>query len=159
MDDSRMPSCPLCDKIKHSSKLFAAELVWEFRHSIAFLGPWQYYEGYCIVVAKRHSTELFELSSAERSTLMDEVTHMAEAIYQVIKPRKINYEWLGNQVPHMHWHLFPRQESDPNKLKAAWVELEGVKSDPEKKNRLEFCARGKQRLIQELRDRLHDICR
>lgn len=154
-----MSSCSLCHKIKECHQPFAAELVWEFPHSIAFLGPWQYYEGYCIVVAKRHITELFELSSAERSVLLDEVSQMTHAIHQVVQPRKINYEWLGNQVAHMHWHLFPRQGCDPNKLKAVWVELEGVESDPKKKKRFEFCPRGKQRLIQELRACLHNICK
>jgi diadenosine tetraphosphate (Ap4A) HIT family hydrolase len=151
MDDSCMPSCPLCDKVFHYQALSAGELVWEFGHSIAFLGPWQYYPGYCIVVARKHITELFEISSAERSALMDEVAEMAEAIHQIVKPRKINYEWLGNQVPHMHWHLFPRQENDPNKLKAVWVELEDIESNPEKKARMEFCERGRDKLIQRLR--------
>ena len=27
-------------------------------------------------------------------------------------PRKLNYELLGNQEAHMHWHLYPRYETD-----------------------------------------------
>jgi diadenosine tetraphosphate (Ap4A) HIT family hydrolase len=159
MDDGDIQSCSLCNKILHYQERFTAELVWEFPRSIAFLGPWQYFEGYCIVVAKKHITELFDAAPTERSALIDEVSQMAQAVHQVVQPRKINYEWLGNQVPHMHWHLFPRQEGDPNKLKAVWMELEGVEFDSQKKARMEFCQRGRSKLIQELHARLHDICR
>lgn len=94
-------SCPLCHKIEqHQSH----DVVAVFEHSIVFLGPWQYYEGYCIVTARKHYTELFELSTDARHSLIDEVARTAKAIHDVVKPRKINYEWLGNQVPHLHWH-------------------------------------------------------
>src|SRR5438552_9517277 len=100
-------TCPLCQKVRTLNQLPSDEFVWEFPNSISFLGPWQYFEGYCVVVAKKHITELFEFSAAERSAIMAEVSRMAQAIHLVVNPRKINYEWLGNQVPHRHWHLFP----------------------------------------------------
>ena len=64
-------ACIICDKIKLAREQFADELVWEFTESIAFLGPWQYYEGYCIVTARRHVTELFDLTPQQRHTLSD----------------------------------------------------------------------------------------
>lgn len=44
---------------------------------------------------------------------------------------KINYELLGNQLPHIHWHLIPRLSQDPAPLEPVWriahepVRLEG----------------------------------
>jgi diadenosine tetraphosphate (Ap4A) HIT family hydrolase len=149
-----MNDCPLCTKVANIQKLTADEFVWEFPHSLVALGPWQYYEGYCVVVAKSHVTELFDLSAAKRTAFLEEVTQTAQAIHRVVQPRKINYEWLGNQVPHMHWHLFPRQDADPNKLKAVWVEIDAAERDPERKRRLEMCRRGKKTLIRELCDAL-----
>ena len=37
---------------------------------------------------------------------------------QASRPHKLNYELLGNQVPHLHWHLFPRSPDDPDRLSA-----------------------------------------
>ena len=147
-------SCPLCEKINHARQQFAGELVWEFKESIAFLGPWQFYQGYCVVTAKQHFTELFELTAEQRHTIMDEVAQMAQAIYAVVKPRKINYEWLGNQVPHLHWHLFPRQQSDPNHLQAAWLDIAEAERDPGRKQKWQECQRGRAALIVALQHEL-----
>src|SRR5206468_9134801 len=37
-----------------------------------------------------------------------------------LKPRKMNYEALGNTVGHLHWHLFPRYEWDPHPKRPIW---------------------------------------
>ena len=52
------------------------------------------------------------------------------------RPRKLNYELLGNQVPHLHWHLFPRYESDPRHLQAVWLDLARADADPAERRRL-----------------------
>lgn len=139
--------CILCDKIKNAKTQHAEELVWEFKETIGFLGPWQFYEGYCIVTAKRHFTELYQPSTEQRHTIIDEVAHVAKAIQAVVKPRKINYEWLGNQVPHMHWHLFPRQQRDPNHLHAVWLDIAAAEKDAKKKQQWQHCARGRSALL------------
>ena len=43
---------------------------------------------------------------------------LARAIETAFRPHKLNYELLGNQVPHLHWHLFPRYADDPDALQA-----------------------------------------
>ena len=148
------PPCILCEKIEHYQQKHADELVWEFKESVAFLGPWQFYEGYCVVTARRHYTELFELSAETRHTLMDEVATMAKAIQSVVKPRKINYEWLGNQVPHLHWHLFPRQQADPKHLQAVWLDISEAERDPRKNEQWQHCARGRTDMIRVLQGAL-----
>lgn len=148
------PDCPICVKIADPSTLAEDELVWEFPHSVVLLGPWQFYEGYCVVAAKKHVTELFEMSSQERHALMDEVALTAKAIHRLVKPRKINYEWLGNLVPHMHWHLFPRQERDRHKMQAVWVDLDAAERSEEWKKRMERCRHGRITICLALRERL-----
>jgi diadenosine tetraphosphate (Ap4A) HIT family hydrolase len=49
--------------------------------------------------------------------LFDEMRLTAEAIAAAVKPWKMNYECLGNSEPHVHWHLFPRQESESDELR------------------------------------------
>ena len=38
---------------------------------------------------------------------------MARALITVYEPLKMNYETLGNSLPHLHTHLVPRYTEDP----------------------------------------------
>jgi diadenosine tetraphosphate (Ap4A) HIT family hydrolase len=38
---------------------------------------------------------------------------VARALIAVYKPLKMNYETLGNSLPHLHTHLVPRYTADP----------------------------------------------
>jgi diadenosine tetraphosphate (Ap4A) HIT family hydrolase len=80
----------------------------------------QFFPGWTVLVLKEHVSELFELSKDARGMLMEEVTHVAQILAQVFDAQKINYELLGNQVPHIHWHLIPRLKTDPDPLKPVW---------------------------------------
>ncbi len=82
--------------------------------SIAILAPDQYYKGYTMVVSKTHAVELYELPERQSAQYFQDMVAVAKAIAAAFKPRKMNYEVLGNTVGHLHWHLFPRYEWDPN---------------------------------------------
>ena len=115
--------CPLCRKVAAAGGLPEHEVVWPFPHSVAFLGPWQFYHGYCLLVSRSHATELSRLGDAERGAYLDEMCLLARAIEGACRPHKLNYELLGNQVPHLHWHLFPRSldEPEPDRLRPVWL--------------------------------------
>jgi diadenosine tetraphosphate (Ap4A) HIT family hydrolase len=34
---------------------------------------------------------------------------------------KLNYELLGNQIAHIHWHLIPRRADDPAPQAPVWT--------------------------------------
>jgi diadenosine tetraphosphate (Ap4A) HIT family hydrolase len=130
------PNCPLCRKVAAWSELPAVETVWRFAHSVALLGPWQYFHGYCVLVARRHACELSGLSDIERRAYLDEMCLLARAIEETFHPLKLNYELLGNQVPHLHWHLFPRSADDPNRLQPVWLALDRAERDEAEAQRL-----------------------
>jgi diadenosine tetraphosphate (Ap4A) HIT family hydrolase len=48
------------------------------------------------------------------------VTRVARALAAVYRPLKMNYELLGNEVPHIHWHLIPRLSGDPAARGPVW---------------------------------------
>ncbi len=129
--------CPFCRKLSALDSLPAHELIWQFPHSVVLLGPWQYYHGYCIVVARTHVTELFQLPDHERIGYFNEMCLVAKAIEQAFHPRKLNYELLGNQVPHLHWHLFPRYDHDPDVTKPIWLALDRAERDETERRRFE----------------------
>ena len=74
-----------------------------------------------------------ELTQAERHGFFDEMCLTAQAIERCFQPRKLNYELLGNQVPHLHWHLFPRSAEDPDVLRPVWFALDRAESGDKEK--------------------------
>lgn len=148
------PDCLLCRRLAGMDALPAGDVVWRFPHSVAFLGPWQYYHGYCVLVARKHAKELSNLADAERRAYLDEMCLLARAIEACVKPHKLNYEMLGNQVPHLHWHVFPRFKSDPDALKAVWLALDAAERDAEVRRRYETGPRDRPTTAKELRQQL-----
>ena len=82
----------------------------------------QFFPGYCFVFTKDHVTELFHLDAETRQAVMEEVTSLAAALHRAFRPDKINYELLGNMVPHMHWHIVPRFAGDRLWPRPIWSE-------------------------------------
>ncbi|MDD2542358.1 MAG: HIT domain-containing protein, partial [Desulfuromonadaceae bacterium] len=65
---------------------------------------------------------LFHLDRGVRTGLMEEITSVAQALYSIYTPAKINYELLGNMVPHIHWHIVPRFTSELLWPRPIWAE-------------------------------------
>ena len=73
--------------------------------------------GYAILIYKRaHVAELFQLEREVLIAYSEDLAKVAKAIHDTYRPHKINYELLGNVVPHLHWHVIPRRKSDPIEL-------------------------------------------
>lgn len=70
------------------------------------------FPGYCILYFRRHVAELYQLTAAERGQLIDDLERVARAIAAGCRPAKLNYAALGNEVPHLHWHIVPRYPQD-----------------------------------------------
>ena len=43
------------------------------------------------------------------------------AIVETFNPWKMNYSCYGNTVEHVHWHIFPRYASDPDRSRHPWL--------------------------------------
>jgi diadenosine tetraphosphate (Ap4A) HIT family hydrolase len=110
--------CPMCSRWDADSDLRITELP----HSYVILNRDQYFPGYTLLFTKVHATELFQLEREVRSAVMEEVSLVAQALFTVFAPAKINYELLGNMVPHIHWHIVPRFSSEPLWPRPIWAE-------------------------------------
>jgi diadenosine tetraphosphate (Ap4A) HIT family hydrolase len=150
--------CLFCRKLAALEALPPDEVLWRFPYSVALLGTWQYYHGYCVLVARRHATELSDLVDHERGAYFDEMVLLARAIEQGFQPLKLNYELLGNQVPHLHWHLFPRYDADADRLKPVWLALDRAEHDPAERRRLETGPLDRAATAAVLRQQLTNLC-
>ena len=95
--------------------------IADFDQSIAYLHDDQFFPGWTLLVLKRHATEIWELERGERHALMDGVADVARALAAVYDAKKMNYELLGNELPHIHWHLVPRRADDPAPRRPVWT--------------------------------------
>jgi diadenosine tetraphosphate (Ap4A) HIT family hydrolase len=78
------------------------------------------YPGLCRVVLNRHVRELTDLAEDERSRLMRAVFATESALRGLFQPDKMNLASFGNQVPHIHWHVIPRNADDPHFPDPSW---------------------------------------
>jgi diadenosine tetraphosphate (Ap4A) HIT family hydrolase len=149
--------CPFCLKLDRLDQLADDELVCCLPHSVVLLGPWQYYHGYCLVVARHHAAELSGLAEGERRGFLDEMCLTARAIEECFRPDKLNYELLGNQVPHLHWHLFPRAHNDADALRPVWLALDRAEREEAEGHRLRVGPLPRSETAALLRRKLHEL--
>ncbi len=142
-----MADCLACQRIAAIRAGTNPAFIAELRESFAVLADHQPYEGWCILLLKEHAEHLHLIEPSRRLALAEDVGRVADAIARAFRPRRINYECLGNQMAHVHWHVIPRYAApiDPDPLNVIWgrpkSELERP-LDPE--NRAELISRIRQ---------------
>ncbi len=106
-------ACPLCtegrpDQTEHVVRFFVGEVL------DAYLRRTDIQRGLSVAIWRgRHVVEPTELSDEEASAYWRELLIAGRAIEQTMQPLKMNYDLLGNSVPHLHTHIVPRYEDDP----------------------------------------------
>lgn len=90
------------------ARVFAGEV------SDAYLQRAEIQRGYTISIWRgRHVAEPTELDDDEAAAYWLEVVRVGRALEQHLQPVKMNYDLLGNSLPHLHTHLIPRYADDP----------------------------------------------
>lgn len=115
-----MAPCLICDRIEKIKMGTNPYFIKEFTTGYAVLGDYQLFKGYTLFLSKIHASELHELNESFRITFLREMSIVAEAVFKAFKPKKLNYELLGNTDPHLHWHIFPRYDDDAAPHKPVW---------------------------------------
>jgi diadenosine tetraphosphate (Ap4A) HIT family hydrolase len=106
-------TCDLCAPAK--------DAVWQNEKFHVILVNDANYPGFCRVIWNSHVKEMTDLPPADRSTLMQAVCKVEDAIRETMAPHKVNLASLGNVVPHLHWHVIPRYEDDAHFPSPVWA--------------------------------------
>jgi len=78
------------------------------------------FTGFCRVIWNAHVREMTDLDPTDREHLM-RVTFAVEAALRArLAPLKVNLASLGNQTPHLHWHVIPRFADDSHFPQPVW---------------------------------------
>ena len=105
-------TCSICKVITSIKKGTNPYFVAELETGYIVISNYQFFKGYTLFICKEHAFELHDLKSDYREKFLIEMSLVAEAVFKTFKPRKMNYELLGNNAAHMHWHLIPRHFDD-----------------------------------------------
>jgi diadenosine tetraphosphate (Ap4A) HIT family hydrolase len=109
----RGEGCPMCEQGRpeetaHGARIFAGQV------SDAYLQRVGIQRGYSVSIWRgRHVAEPTELSEDEAAAYWRELLVAGRALEAHFQPVKLNYELLGNSMPHLHTHLMPRYADDP----------------------------------------------
>ncbi|MDH4134450.1 MAG: HIT family protein [Gammaproteobacteria bacterium] len=106
--------CPLCNAENET-------VLWRDDLARAILVADAKYPAFCRVILNRHVKEMTDLAPEARAQLMRIVFAVEAALRSVLVPDKINLASLGNQVPHLHWHVIPRFEDDAHFPDPLWA--------------------------------------
>ena len=113
-------NCLICQRINLIKQNQNPCFVIELRTGYVVFGDYQFFKGYTIFLCKQHVCELHDLQPEFKKQYLEEMTLVAEAVFTIFKPEKLNYELLGNTDRHLHWHIFPRYKSDPMPKQPIW---------------------------------------
>ena len=123
-------ACLVCERIEMIKNGTNPYFVTELETGYVVIGDHQHFRGYTLFLCKQHVTELHFLEQEFKMKYLEEMSLVAEAVYNTFKPDKLNYELLGNGDTHVHWHLFPRVEGDtPQKGPVWWLPKEEMRDD------------------------------
>ena len=79
------------------------------------------FAGFCRVIWNEHVREMTDLSAPNRAHLMHVVYAVESALRARLTPAKMNIASLGNQTPHLHWHVIPRFADDSHFPHPVWA--------------------------------------
>ncbi len=137
-----LEGCWVCENLHEPASL----VVYESQTCVAKLNPDQLFKGYTFVTLKWHEEDFQELSDRDRRSFLEDMSKVGKALKAALSPDKVNYELLGNAMPHLHWHVIPRYLSDPMWGRPIWA---GSRS------RRRLSQEGYSEIVRGLRARLH----
>jgi len=99
-----------------------AHIVWENDSYIAFLSIQPVNPGHLLVVPKKETNYVFDLSDDEYKELMMTAKSLATPLQKATKAKRIGLSIEGFEIEHVHVHLIPINNSgemDPHRVRQA----------------------------------------
>jgi diadenosine tetraphosphate (Ap4A) HIT family hydrolase len=105
--------CSMCRPERPTNDAYGIS-IYAGTYTDAVLQRARIQRGYTVVIWRgRHVAEPTELSGEEANGYWQELLKVADALLHYYRPLKMNYQTLGNSLPHLHTHLIPRYNEDP----------------------------------------------
>ena len=93
--------------------------ITRLKSGYVVIGDTQFLPGYCVLLYKEKVSSINELSIEERKQFLLDMVLVGDAINEIYKPYRVNYEILGNLDEYVHAHIFPRYEWEGKNRKSS----------------------------------------
>ena len=133
-----MAPCSLCQHVNEN-------VLWRDVRCRVILVNDPEYAGFCRVIWQQHVKEMTDLSESDRAYFMAVVFAVEQHLRELMHPEKINLASLGNQAPHLHWHVIPRFTDDAHFPGPVWAT---------RRRETRFATRDRAALTEQLKQRL-----
>jgi diadenosine tetraphosphate (Ap4A) HIT family hydrolase len=103
--------CPFCN---HDAMWKERDLIAELKYVAVYASPiaqgslW----GKCEVFCRKHFAEIQDIPEEDLANFIKDVQKIIKTLKEVSGAVRINIAELGNTIPHIHLHLFPRYLDD-----------------------------------------------
>ena len=95
-----------------------SSVIFEDEHSMAFMDVFPVSEGHCLLIPRKHYTNMFDVDP-------DVVAHLAKTLVDLTRRVQkatgadgvlnivANGEGAGQEIPDLHFHAIPRNKASP----------------------------------------------
>jgi len=109
-----MQDCIFC---KISQGEIPSHKVYEDNHVLAFLDINPKAKGHTVIIPRVHGETIFDLDDELQKHYFPAISKVMDRIDHVLHPDGFNIGWNhhkagGQEVPHLHVHVFPRWDGD-----------------------------------------------
>lgn len=105
-------SCFFCEIV--DGKTHQWQIIEQNELTMTLLNGRQFETGQCVIIPRRHAPTLLDLVEEEETAVMASAKRLAEALVRAYSPNGVllyqnNGIGSGQEVPHYHLHVVPRQ--------------------------------------------------
>lgn len=111
-------NCPFCKLLKSEAK--DETFVCQMQSGSLYVHRDQSFRGRCLFILNTHIEDLTQMDIDQLSKFGEEMFIIAKSVKRIFHPALINVALLGNGIQHLHWHIIPRYEDDPNWGSPPW---------------------------------------
>ena len=104
-----------CIFCKIAKKEIPSKIITETNKSIAFLDVFPLSRGHTLVIPKRHYEKIQDMADIDNNDLFDVVHKVISKVDKITGSTLLaihNGKGSGQEIPHVHVHLIPRQPDD-----------------------------------------------
>lgn len=81
------------------------------------MAPYQFWPGYCILMADPAATNLNALTGETRQQFLADMGRVGDALIEITEATRANYAIYGNLDPYLHAHIWPRRADEPESVR------------------------------------------
>lgn len=105
------------DRIGSALKGENPTVIAKMKSGFVVIADPQFLPGYCVLLGCPKVNSMNDLNKEQREAYLLDMSLIGDAIIDVCKPIRVNYDILGNSDEFLHAHVYPRYEWEGDRKK------------------------------------------